>query len=189
MVQQLDFHPLTPDRWDDLETLFGPEKGADGGCWCMWWRITRSEWSALGKDRRKAVFKRIVEVGAVPGILAYHGPRPVGWCAIAPRRETPGLERSPVARRVDDAEVWSITCFYVDPAHRRGATMAALIGAAVEHAARAGATTVEAYPKEAERKTQPGDLFVGVASTFRRCGFVEVARNRPARPIMRRSVA
>ena len=26
--------PLTPDRWDDFETLFG-ERGACGGCWCM----------------------------------------------------------------------------------------------------------------------------------------------------------
>ena len=26
-----EIQPLTPDRWDDLETLFGP-RGADGGC-------------------------------------------------------------------------------------------------------------------------------------------------------------
>ena len=39
---ELDIHPLTPDRWDDFEELFG-ERGAYGGCWCMWWRITRAE--------------------------------------------------------------------------------------------------------------------------------------------------
>ena len=33
----LEFHPLTPDRWADLEALFRP-RGAVGGCWCMWWR-------------------------------------------------------------------------------------------------------------------------------------------------------
>jgi hypothetical protein len=27
----LHFHRVTPDRWQDLETLFGPH-GADGGC-------------------------------------------------------------------------------------------------------------------------------------------------------------
>jgi len=28
------FQPLTPDLWDDLERLFGPN-GAYGGFWCM----------------------------------------------------------------------------------------------------------------------------------------------------------
>ena len=28
----LEFYPLTPDRWPDLEALFGP-RGAVGGCW------------------------------------------------------------------------------------------------------------------------------------------------------------
>src|SRR5262245_14820805 len=27
-------HPLTPERWPDLEQLFGP-RGACAGCWCM----------------------------------------------------------------------------------------------------------------------------------------------------------
>lgn len=40
--QSLEFHALTPQRWDDFEKLFG-EKGAYGGCWCMWWRTTRSQ--------------------------------------------------------------------------------------------------------------------------------------------------
>ena len=42
-------HPLTPDRWDDLEALFGP-RGAYGGCWCMFWRVSRaqSELAGLG---------------------------------------------------------------------------------------------------------------------------------------------
>lgn len=34
-----EFHPLTPGRRDDLETLFG-SRGACGGCWCMWWLRT-----------------------------------------------------------------------------------------------------------------------------------------------------
>ena len=30
----LAFHPVTPDRWPDLERLFGPH-GANSGCWCL----------------------------------------------------------------------------------------------------------------------------------------------------------
>jgi hypothetical protein len=41
MSIELEVHPLTPERWADFERLFGP-RGAYGGCWCMYWRITRS---------------------------------------------------------------------------------------------------------------------------------------------------
>ena len=46
MSGELDIRPLTPDRWADLETRFGP-RGACAGCWCMWWRLTRREWELL----------------------------------------------------------------------------------------------------------------------------------------------
>src|SRR3984893_15308533 len=32
----LSFYPLTPDRWDDFEVLFGP-RGACAGCCWPWW--------------------------------------------------------------------------------------------------------------------------------------------------------
>ena len=38
----MEFHPLTPARWPDFEKLFGPS-GAYAGCWCMWWRTSRSQ--------------------------------------------------------------------------------------------------------------------------------------------------
>ena len=41
---RMEFQPLTPDRWAEFEELFG-EHGAYGGCWCMWWRITRSQFA------------------------------------------------------------------------------------------------------------------------------------------------
>ncbi|MBM4430292.1 MAG: GNAT family N-acetyltransferase, partial [Chloroflexi bacterium] len=40
-----EFHRLTPERWADFEELFGP-RGAAGGCWCMWWRLTQREFDA-----------------------------------------------------------------------------------------------------------------------------------------------
>ena len=51
-------HPLTPDRWLDLEAVFGPS-GASSGCWCMWWRIGREYRERTG-DQKKSSFKRIV---------------------------------------------------------------------------------------------------------------------------------
>jgi hypothetical protein len=30
-LTDFQIHPLTPDRWDYFEHLFGPEKGENGG--------------------------------------------------------------------------------------------------------------------------------------------------------------
>ena len=119
-----------------------------------------------GKAKRKAAFRKVVKSNAVPGILAYAGGAPVGWCAIAPRETTPSLDRSRVAKPVDDEPVWSITCFYVDRTVRQTGLMTALIEAACDHAARSGATIVEAYPTEPVRRLEWGEGFVGIASAF-----------------------
>lgn len=82
----LTYHPLTPERWSDFEDLFG-KSGAYGGCWCMWWRLKRSEFESNKNARNKSAMKTLVDGGTVPGLLAYEGNRPVGWCAVAPRSE------------------------------------------------------------------------------------------------------
>jgi GNAT superfamily N-acetyltransferase len=191
----LVMHPLTPERWSDLETLFGP-RGAVAGCWCMWWRLPRAEFNRLSGEGTRALFKGIVERGkpgqgepngdAAPGILAYAGDRPVGWCAVAPREEYPALERSRILKPVDDQPVWSITCFFIDRAYRRQGVMLVLIRAALEFARERGARIVEAYPTEAQNdEVPPVFVFTGLAAAFQKSGFVEVARRSAHRPIMR----
>lgn len=176
--------PLTPGRWPDLERLFG-ERGACGGCWCMWWRLTRARFQKQKGAANKRAFRKIVESGTVPGLLAYCGGEPAGWCAVAPREEYPTLERSRVLKRPDQTPVWSISCLFIARPYRRQGLSVQLLRAAVEHARRHGAVAVEGYPIEA-RKTLP-DVFAwtGLASAFRRAGFAEVLRRSPSRPIMR----
>ncbi len=54
----LSFVPLTPERWADLEKLFGP-RGACGGCWCMYWKLPRREYESLrGEGTRQALKAR-----------------------------------------------------------------------------------------------------------------------------------
>jgi GNAT superfamily N-acetyltransferase len=183
-------HPLTPDRWGDLEALFGPTRGAISGCWCMWFRLTRGEWAELGRDGRKRAFKRLVTKGPPPGLLAYDvAGRAIGWCAIAPREATPRIAVSRVAKPVDDRPAWAITCFYIDRGFRRQGVMAALIAAATRHAGAAGATLVEAYPMETVKGDAWGAAFVGVAGAFRAAGFTEAARRTPNRPLLRKAIA
>ena len=185
LIQQFTFHPLTPSRWTDLVTLFG-ERGACGGCWCMWWRLKRSEFNHNKGAGNRQAFQDIVKAGEMPGLLAYAGDQPAGWCALAPRGAYPALERSRILKRVDDQPVWSVTCFFVAKPYRcRGLTVQ-LLHAAVEYARSQGAIILEGYPEDPEEGNQPPPfVFTGLASAFRKVGFAEVARRSAKRPIMR----
>src|SRR5919108_4184082 len=88
----LAFYPVTPDRWPDLEALFGP-RGACAGCWCMWWRLTQKEFDARRGEPNRQALRAIVAAGEPPGILACSAATPVGWCAVEPRERYPRLLR------------------------------------------------------------------------------------------------
>lgn len=181
---KLTFAPATPDRWDDIETLFGP-RGACAGCWCMWWRLSRAAFkSGAGQGNRRA-FKKLVEGGAVPGLLAYDGDQPVGWCAVEPKQAYASLLRSK-AKTVDDRPCWSVTCFFVAKSHRNQGVSFALLQAAVKHARANGAALIEGYPIDTDKKAMDFSSFMGAAQTFKAAGFAEAARPSPSRPVMRR---
>ena len=183
----LRFHPLTPDRLPDLEDLFGP-RGACAGCWCMFWKQTRPEYERGKGAANRAAMRRQVEAGVVPGILAYDAQGPVGWCAVEPRSAYSRLARSRTLAPVDDAPAWSVPCFFVARRARGTGLTAALLAAAARHARRAGGTILEGYPVEPRGESADAWLYTGVASTFRRAGFEEVARRSATRPVMRLSL-
>jgi GNAT superfamily N-acetyltransferase len=185
IASQLRILPLTPDRWPDLERLFGA-RGACGGCWCMAWRRTRAEFvRGKGEGNRRA-FRAVVRSGAEPGVLAFLDGEPVGWCAVAPRDVYPALARSRVLAPVDDRPVWSISCLFVTKDQRRSGVSVALIRAAAAHAASHGASVVEAYPVEPYSPSMPAPFaWTGLPSAFLAAGFTEVARRSRTRPIMR----
>jgi GNAT superfamily N-acetyltransferase len=180
----LRFHPVTPARWRDLETLFGPD-GADGGCWCMWFRLRRRDFDHNSGEQNKQAMRGIIESGEVPGLLAYAEGEPVGWVSLGPREKFPHLEHSRTLNRVDEQPVWSVICFVVDQRFRRQGLMTKLLSAAIDYAQEHGARIVEAYPVEPKRGLTGYSGYTGIASTFRRAGFVEVLRRSQDRPIMR----
>lgn len=181
----LEFHPLVNARWSAFETLFG-ERGACGGCWCMWWRLKRSEFERQKGSANKRSMRNLVASGEVPGILAYAEGEPIGWCAVAPRESYPVLERSRVLKRMDDEPVWSVTCLFVKKERRNQGVSVRLLRAAIEYVKERGGTVVEGYPVEPKRARMP-DAFAwtGLASAFKQAGFVECARGSQTRPIMR----
>ena len=177
----LTIRPLTPELWPALEELFG-KRGACNGCWCMYWRIGAAYRRQL-PETNKAAFRRVVKRGPPPGLIAFDGDKPVGWCQLTPRNDLPWLNRQRRLVPVDELPVWSLSCFYVRIGYRKRGVTSALIAAAVKAAERAKALALEAYPLDAEKT--PSSSSTGYATTFTRAGFKIVARRVPARPIMR----
>jgi GNAT superfamily N-acetyltransferase len=184
-LPDLEFHALTADRWVDLVKLFGPN-GACAGCWCMWWRQTQSEFNRLKGPANKKALRRLVQSGRAPGILAYSKGEPVGWCAVEPREVYERFARSRILKPVDDRPVWSVTCFFVSRDFRRKGLSSLLLRAAVDHAARNGASIVEGYPTDPAKDDVPAPfVWTGLSGAFLKAGFKEVARRSKGRPIMR----
>jgi GNAT superfamily N-acetyltransferase len=184
-LSDLKFQPVTAKRWKDLVSLFG-ERGACGGCWCMWWRLSRSQFNKQKGEGNKKTLKKIVDAGEIPGILAYTEGEPIGWCSVAPRETFSTLERSRILKRVDEKPVWSVVCFFIAKPFRQKGVTVKLLKSAIEYAKKHGAKIVEGYPIEPKKGKMP-DVFAntGLASAFRQAGFVEVVRRSETRPIMR----
>jgi GNAT superfamily N-acetyltransferase len=186
VADTFDIHPVTPDRWDDLRALFGPN-GAYSNCWCTWWLLTSREWTDAGEDGRRKLLQQMVADGEVPGLLAYAGGEPVGWVAVGPRDRYARM-MSPRARTVgplDDEPSWVINCFFIDRAWRGKGVATALLAAAVDHALAAGAVRIDGHPKDTSlKKISNADLFVGSLQMFVDAGFTEVER-RGNRPVVR----
>ncbi len=180
----LSFHPLTQKLWRDFELLFG-ENGACGGCWCMHWKLRGKAYEENKGEGNRQLQKSIVDSKTVPGLLAYSDGYPIGWVAIEPRSQYPRLAHSRVLAPIDDKEVWSITCLFVEKKHRRKGIAVALIQAAAQYAASRGARLVEGYPIDSQSEAAPVFIFTGTASAFKQAGFKEVSRTAPTRPIYR----
>jgi GNAT superfamily N-acetyltransferase len=152
----------------------------------MWWRLKRSQFEKQKGQENKKNFKKIVNSGEIPGLLAYANDQPIAWCSIAPRETYSVLERSRILKRIDDEPVWSVVCFFVAKLFRRKGVTVKLLKAAVKYAKECKARIVEGYPVEAKKTSMPDAFaFTGLAATFRKAGFVEVLRRSETRPIMR----
>jgi GNAT superfamily N-acetyltransferase len=185
-MPDFQFFPLTPERWEDFERLFGP-RGACGGCWCLYWKRRGKLFTAGQGEPNRLAQKEYVQSGHVPGLLAYQNGEPVGWIAVEPRPNYAVLAHSRVLKEVDDTPVWSVTCFFIARPVRRLGLSVALLEAAIEYVARKGGKVLEGYPTDlqAGKSAVPAFIYTGVAAAFRQAGFVEVARRSPTRPVMR----
>jgi len=182
----LTFHPLTADRWGDLEFLFGP-RGACGGCWCMYWRLPRKQFEAGKSGGNRIALQTIVKGGHEPGLLAYDAHRAVGWCSVAPRSEFDYLARSRVLKPIDSQPVWSVSCLFVSKGDRGRGVAVGLLKAAAGFVRARGGRIIEGYPVVPRKPPMPAVFaWTGTPGVFERAGFAPAAETGTGRPIMRR---
>ena len=181
MAAHLSFKPVTPKTWPDFEALF-ESPSAPKYCWCMAWRPMSVDRSTAKSAERKAEMAALVERRVPVGLLGYVDGEPIAWVSIAPKQT---YLRLGGPRPGPDENVWSLACMFVKRAHRGGELANHLIAAAVAHARKNGATTVEAYPVDAD---SPSYRFMGFVPAFSREGFTEVAKAGTRRHVMRLSL-
>jgi GNAT superfamily N-acetyltransferase len=180
-VSNLEIVPLTPERLDDLASLF--DQGGDPKwCWCAYFRIRGRSWSNSTAAANRAVLAELADRAPAPGLIAYHDGEAVGWTSLGPREDYERLAYSTVLAPLDDRPVWSIVCFVVGRRERGRGVAVDLLRAAIDHARANGATTLEAYPVDTGgSRMSSANVYRGTLSMFARAGFSVVAR-RQAQP-------
>jgi len=176
-----------PEHAAGLRALF---EASASSCFCRYWHFagTKNEWldrcahrpeenareleAALGSggsgDSRDA---------SAGGLVALDGDRIVGWMKLTPRAAVPKLRSLPVYRGLDlgpEDTTFAVGCFLVDPRERRRGVARALLEAAPEHARRAGARALEAYPRRADVPLHDEEAWQGPEGLFAKLGFVAV---------------
>jgi len=185
--QALTARSLTPETWDDFETVMGPRGGALG-CWCMHWRLSIDEWMDNKGEGNRCAMRSLAGSEQPPGVLGYLEAEPVAWCGIGDRTDYPRLQRSTLLRPVDDQPVVALTCLLIAKRHRGRHLLTEWIAAVCANLAETSRNrTVEAYPVDPPpgRRAGADTAMTGIASAFTAAGFTEVARPKHDRPIMR----
>ncbi len=172
---EIDFHPVTAERWSDFERLFEC-KGGPHYCWCMAWRVNENRKTVPGKAGLKLSMKGRVENGIPIGLLAYVEGEPIAWCSIAPRETYKSL-----AGDETKAGVWSIACFFIKRPFRGHGVTRQLLVAAIEYARENRAKYVEAHPVDPD---SPSYRFMGLAPMFEQAGFEHVRKAGKRRNVM-----
>ncbi|ANE52699.1 GNAT family N-acetyltransferase [Flavisolibacter tropicus] len=186
LLNQLYFEPLSPGNWSQFVKLFG-ERGACGNCWCMSFRLKKADFEE-GKieDGNKQAMKGLVWAGEPTGLLGFYQGEAIAWCAFAPREHFLKVENSRVHKRIDDKQVWSIPCFFIDKRFRRLGVSVALLKAVIEYATTQGIGIIEAYPTiPTQEKLPDAFAWIGLYKSFERAGFKIVDRTSKSRPMVR----
>ncbi|MGI8532855.1 MAG: GNAT family N-acetyltransferase [Geodermatophilaceae bacterium] len=187
--------PANEASWADLQAVFGG-RGAAGRCQCQRYKLRpREAFASFPVEERANRLRQQTDCGhpksgTTSGLVAYLDGEPVGWCAVQPRTDFPGLLRNnrvPWSDRTEvktDESVWAVTCLLTRAGFRRRGVSRALATAAVDFARSQGARAVEGYPMTTTQAILE-ELHVGTEGVFADASFTEVSRPTLRRVVMR----
>jgi GNAT superfamily N-acetyltransferase len=185
-------HPLTPQTWPAYAALVERNRGVWGGCWCMAFHKEGIGRPGQTPQGNRAAKEARVMAGKTHAALVFQGEDCLGWCQFGPTAELPRIKN----RKAYDAGLtsarlpdWRITCFFVDPAHRRRGVADAALSGAVALIAQAGGGVVEGYPDAPLGRTSASFLFNGTLSSFERQDFARTRQIGKTRWVLARVVA
>ncbi|MCL6706656.1 hypothetical protein M8R20_06560 [Pseudomonas sp. R2.Fl] len=193
-MEDFEAYPLTPERWDDFVTLFGPS-GACYGCWCTYFRMPAAERKVKDGDAKKDFIHSRIMAGPPPGVLGYVDGVPVAWVQVGPRSDVPQWNSGRTVSRpldpadAEDPSVWAVSCFFIANRRRGKGNSHRILDAAIRFARQGGARVLESCPMEHAKTSKSPGLYVGSARIFEAAGFREVARRKEGRPLMRLDLA
>jgi uncharacterized protein (DUF1697 family)/GNAT superfamily N-acetyltransferase len=183
---QITFESLSKANWDKFVTLFG-QRGACGNCWCMAYRLKKSDFDA-GKhnEGNKKRMKQLVWKNQPTGILGMYKGQAISWCAFAPREVILRLENSRVHKRIDERAVWSIPCFFIEKRFRKQGLSVQILKGVIDYARKNNIEIIEAYPVIPTTEKLP-DPFVwaGLFRSFAKAGFQVADNTSKSRPMVR----
>lgn len=180
--------PISAPLREDFLTFFDGafhDNPQWGGCYCMAYLHPRhDEWTTMSAAQNREAVGRLIDAGSAPGLLAYEDDKVVGWCRALPLLEVPAFAGTHFVGP-DAADVGSILCFVVDPAHRGQGIATRLLGAACEMFRSAELKYAEAYPRKDQ--SSAAESYEGPIAMYEHHGF-EVVEERPHRLRMRLSL-
>lgn len=164
-------------RFDDLATILGPKRLDVPACWCLSYRVTSAEFSALRGEERPTKLRSFCQREPAPGVIAYVDGVPAGWCAFGLRTEMGRLVRSRTIPKIDDLPVWSIVCFVVKAPYRRQGLAGQMLATTVEYAKLQDVPMLEGYPVESRgQRVSSASAFAGTTNLFASQGFEKIVQ-------------
>jgi GNAT superfamily N-acetyltransferase len=194
-VEIREFREVTAADAPALSELF---RRSECGCHCRYWHfqgdknawLDRLRFSPEDSARELAADLADPALGT-QGVIAVDGARVTGWMKVSPASRLSKLYAQRPYRGMPDLgadrpSVYAIGCALVDPAERRKGLTRGLLDAALEAARRAGARSVEAFPRDA---TMLGDeeLWMGPYQIFVERGF-QIAHAIGQYPVFRKEL-
>jgi GNAT superfamily N-acetyltransferase len=195
---------LRPIRPDDAEALAALFEAAHAPCHCRYWHFPgdKNEWLErcyVRPEENRAEMAASLDPDREDGLgvvaeLAVDPVDPparsiVGWCKVA---RAPAIAKAYEQRFYrgldcfdgDRATTYLVGCVLVHPAHRRRGLSSRLVDAARALVASLGGTAIEAFPRRVSAEVADGELWLGPAPSFERCGFRVVGGEDPY-PVLR----